>query len=263
MARLPTCQRREGALGDPPLKRRPPRKDAGAKEALSEFGTAVRCLGAKEQVVGSSGPGARRSAGLPADPGKEPELGGAWGRVAQLRSRWVGLLQSSGRSGNRLSPRPSLFHPQTGVGRSEGLGGRTGCPAGGARGGSARCAAGQVLDLAEGGDLGQTLVGGRARVVPAARLAPVLGTPVPESRSQGLKIFWKESLKSCPLSGALRTPPTPISFGKVSCAPLPWTRPCQTCERKYCFYIYFPLGEGNKGECSDSQGISFPLVSRF
>lgn len=119
----------------------------------------------------------------------------------------------------------------------------------------------QVLDLAEGWDPGQTVVGGPARVVPAPRLAPVLGTPGPGSK--GLKIFRKEGLKSGPLSGVLRTPPAPFSFGKVFFTSLPWTRPCQTCERKYCFYIYFPLGEGNKGECSDSQGISFPVLSHF
>lgn len=97
-------------------------------------------------------------------------LGGGLG--ARLRSRRVGLPESSGRSGNRLSPSPSLFHPQTGVGRSGGLGaerdaGQVERAEASGPEGLAPCAAEQVLDLAEGWDLGQTLVGGPERTGPA------------------------------------------------------------------------------------------------
>lgn len=117
VARPFTCWRSEGALGDPPLKSRPPGKDAGAKEAPSELATAPRGLGAEEQVVGSSRPGACRSGGLPADPSEEPERGCAWA-VGWARSSTPS--PSFGRPGNRLSP--SRFHPQPGVGGSAGLG---------------------------------------------------------------------------------------------------------------------------------------------
>lgn len=75
--------------------------------------------------------------------------------------------------------------------------------------GLAQCAAEQVLDSAGARDLGQTLVGGPAQVVPGAQLAPVLGAPGLKSRSLGLQIFRE---RSCPLNGTLPAPLYPPFF---------------------------------------------------
>lgn len=79
--------------------------------------------------------------------------------------------------------------------------------------GLAQCAAEQVLDSAGARDLGQTLVGGPAQVVPGAQLAPVLAAPGLKSRSLGLQIFRE---RSCPLNGTLPWPPCNSS---LCCSP--------------------------------------------
>lgn len=129
--------------------------------------------------------------------------------------------QSSCRSGKRLSLIPSPPAPTLKQGTGVGIGGRSGCFAGVERGGVpagglAQCAAGQGFDLARAPDPGQTLVAGPAQVVPGAQLAPVLRTPGLKSRSLGLQMFWERNLKSCPVNGTLRAPPTSLSFEKAS-----------------------------------------------
>lgn len=123
--------------------------------------------------------------------------------------------QSSRRSGKRLSLIPSPPAPTLKQGTGVGIGGRSGCLAGVERGGVragglAQCAAGQGFDLARAPDPGQTLVAGPAQVVPSAQLAPVLRTLGLKSRSLGLQMFWERNLKSCPVNGTLRAPPTSL-----------------------------------------------------
>lgn len=79
--------------------------------------------------------------------------------------------------------------------------------------GLAQCAAGHVLGLAQAGDLGQFLVGGPAREVPGAQLAPVPGAPGWSLEASDRRPFEKH-LKGLLLKGTQRAPSAPLSFGK-------------------------------------------------
>lgn len=83
------------------------------------------------------------------------------------------------------------------------------------------------VEASRAGDLGQTVVGGLAQVVPGAKFVPVLRTPGLKSRSLGLQILGERSLKSGSLNGTLWAPPPQFLLGKpdaiLSCIPL-----CQT-----------------------------------
>lgn len=147
----------------------------GAEEFPSEVRTVRGCLaGQRGGLLGPLTRAASRNGGLPAAAEKEPARGCAWavrwGRVgAQLRSRLGGTTLMSRRAGNRLSPSPSPYVPlPPSRGGVQGLG---------PRGVPGRCSAsppeglgsaqlGELRDLAWAVDLGQTLVGGPARVVP-------------------------------------------------------------------------------------------------
>lgn len=203
VAKLPTCWRREGALGNrPPPSPGLPGKMPGTEEAPREVGIFLCCSEAKERVLGSSA-------------GRQPE-----GRAScRHRERACVGMRLGGGVGAQLcspllrqSPLPRLFSlppALSGMRRSAGVRAEWDArqveraeesrPQG-----LVQCAAGRV-------GFGQILVREPAR----CPFIPVLGAPGLESRSLALQLFWK-SLESCPLNGTLWAPPTPLSFRKAS-----------------------------------------------